>query len=208
MDKTDYEMAQSYFSNAFSLIQEDYWTLKYEFCLRLYFLSAKAAYSCGNIEKASIMLKRIIKEGKCVEDKLDAYFLYVSVSYELLPILRWDSGTGQNAHASLTTSDSMVDCTQILHNCEERDEAYTTCCTVLGQLGEKIPDCIDAHSLMKMVRETGDSLRVIKDEDLLQMKEMKGRNLMFVLKFYALLVSNLLMIIDYCLLMSSINHFT
>jgi len=79
MDRSDYKTAQSYFSNTFSLLAKNHWSGHYEFSLRLYFLSAKAAYSCGNIEKAYGLLKQILKEGCCLGDKLDAYYLYATI---------------------------------------------------------------------------------------------------------------------------------
>jgi len=79
MDRSDYKTAQSYFSNSFLLLPEDHWSSDYEFSLRLYFLSAKVAYSCGNIEKAYILLKKILEEGCCLGDKLDAYHLYATI---------------------------------------------------------------------------------------------------------------------------------
>jgi len=79
MDRSDYKTAQSYFSNSFLLLPEDHWSSDYEFSLQLYFLSAKVAYSCGNIEKAYILLKKILEEGCCLADKLDAYHLYATI---------------------------------------------------------------------------------------------------------------------------------
>ena len=79
MDRSDYETARSYLNNSLSLLPENHWSSNYGFSLRLFFLSAKAAYSCGDIEKASELLKEILKEGRCLEDKLDAYYLYVTV---------------------------------------------------------------------------------------------------------------------------------
>ena len=77
---------------------------------------------------------------------------------------------------------------QILHACEERDEAYTICCEVMSQLDETIPSTIDNQKLLAMVQETSNALRKMSDKDLLQMKEMTGP-LLFTLKFYSLVVS-------------------
>ena len=83
MDRSDHETAQSYLNNALALLPNDHWTSNYEFSLRLFSLSANAAYSSGNIEKAYDSLKEILKQGRCLEDKLDAYCLYVTVSVSL-----------------------------------------------------------------------------------------------------------------------------
>mmetsp|Transcript_3060 Transcript_3060/g.6785 ORF Transcript_3060/g.6785 Transcript_3060/m.6785 type:complete len:560 (-) Transcript_3060:69-1748(-) len=79
MDRSDYKTAQSYFSNSFLLLPKNHWSSHYEFSLRLYFLSSKVAYSCGNIEKAYILLKKILEKGCCLGDKLDAYHLYATI---------------------------------------------------------------------------------------------------------------------------------
>lgn len=79
MGFSDYQTAHSYLENALVLLPADHWTSNYELCLRLYFLKAKAVYSCGNIEKAYESLKSILERGRCIEDKLDAYYLYVTV---------------------------------------------------------------------------------------------------------------------------------
>ena len=83
MDQSDYETSHSYFINALLLLPNNHWSSNYEFSLRLFLLTAKAAYACGKIEKAYDSLKEILAEGRCFEDKLDAYGSYVSVSASL-----------------------------------------------------------------------------------------------------------------------------
>ena len=79
---SDYETASSYLSKAMALLPQSHWRDHYELCLRLYILSAKAAYSCsrGNIQQTRTLLKSILDNGRCIGDKLDAYYLYVTVS--------------------------------------------------------------------------------------------------------------------------------
>ena len=83
-DRSDYETAQSYLDTAFTLlgleIPKKHWNTHYEFSLRLFMLSAKIAYSCGNMQKAHNQLNKVLKVARCLEDKLDAYFLRVTVS--------------------------------------------------------------------------------------------------------------------------------
>ena len=79
MELSDYDTAETYFSKALSLIPGDNWEEEYGFNLRFYFLRAKVAYSRGEVEKASGLLKEIIDKGHCLNDKLDAYYLYVTV---------------------------------------------------------------------------------------------------------------------------------
>ncbi|KAL7538257.1 hypothetical protein ACHAXR_008411, partial [Thalassiosira sp. AJA248-18] len=76
---SDYDTALSYLNNALLLLPINHWSSNYELCLRLFYLKAKATYSCGDIENAYELLKKIIEKGRCTEDKLDAYYLYVTI---------------------------------------------------------------------------------------------------------------------------------
>ena len=80
LELADFETAHTYLNIALSLLPDDHWTSRYGFCLRLFLLRAKAAHSIGNAESACDSLKKIIKKGKCLGDKLDAYTFYVTVS--------------------------------------------------------------------------------------------------------------------------------
>ena len=83
-DRSDYETAQSYLDHSFALlgtmVPKNHWSTRYEFSLRLFMLSAKVAYACGNIQKAYRLLKEILEVARCLEDELDAYSLRVNVS--------------------------------------------------------------------------------------------------------------------------------
>jgi len=155
MSRSDHQTAQSYLNNSLLLLSEDHWSSNYEFSLRLYFLSAKAAYSCGKIEKAYDLLKKILREGRCFEEKLDAYYLYAT----------------------------------ILHTCEESEEAFRTCCYVLKQLNEEIPESIDLKQTALKIRETGAKLANVSDNDLLHLAKGESDSVfVFTLKFYTLLL--------------------
>jgi len=82
MEFSDYETASSYLSKAMSLLPQYHWRDNYELSLRLYILSAKAAYSCSrdNIQQTRTLLKSILENGRSIGDKLDAYYLHVTVS--------------------------------------------------------------------------------------------------------------------------------
>ena len=80
MDSSDYVTSKSYFNNALVLLPKNHWSNAYECSLRLFLLLSKAAYACGHAETAYDSLREILNEGRSLEDKLDAYFLYVSVS--------------------------------------------------------------------------------------------------------------------------------
>ena len=79
-------------------------------------------------------------------------------------------------------------------------EAWETCCEVLSKLNEIVPDSVDLQTVGKMVRQTGETLSKISDEDLLNMKEMDS-TLPNVLKFYQHLVCppcRLCMLLNVC----------
>lgn len=84
MDLSDYKTATSYLNNALKLLPKNHWTSHYGICLQLFYSKAKSAYSCGNKEDAYQLLKKILDKGCCIKDKLDAHYLYVSVSVEYL----------------------------------------------------------------------------------------------------------------------------
>ena len=47
----------------------------------MYFCAANAAYTGGNDKKAFELLKSILENGRCIEDKLDAYYLYAMMQH-------------------------------------------------------------------------------------------------------------------------------
>lgn len=73
--KTDYTTACSSLSISWSLMPKDHWKSHYDQSLRTSLLWAKACYSCGDMEKAKAVLKEILRECHCLEDKLSAYYL-------------------------------------------------------------------------------------------------------------------------------------
>jgi len=76
---SDYVTAHSYFSLSLKLLPTDYWKSHYVQSLRLCFLLAKSAYACGYVEKAQTILQEILGECCCLEDKLPAYSLLVTI---------------------------------------------------------------------------------------------------------------------------------
>ncbi|KAL3760940.1 hypothetical protein ACHAWU_009619 [Discostella pseudostelligera] len=156
MEFSDYLTASSYLSKAMSLLPTSHWQDHYELSLRLYFLSAKAAYSCStdNIQHTRTLLKAILENGRSIGDKLDAYHLHVT----------------------------------ILYNQGEPEAAYFTCCQVLRELNETIPDTIGSQELTSMVGETGKLLENVSGDELVEMKAMNSvRSL--TLKFLSVLLN-------------------
>ena len=80
LDMCDFLSAGSYLTNAALLLPENHWSSNYEFSMELFFLRAKASYSCGNADEAITYLKKILLAGRCIQDKLDAHHYYLTVS--------------------------------------------------------------------------------------------------------------------------------
>jgi predicted ATPase len=79
IDLSDYETANSYLCTALSLLPANHWSTHYEMSLKMYFVAANAAYASGNSKKAFELIKSILEKGRCIEDKLDAYYLYATM---------------------------------------------------------------------------------------------------------------------------------
>ena len=90
IDRSDHATARSYLNVAISLLPQDHWTIQYELSLCLYSLLAKTAYACGCPDKANIALQTVLAEGRCTEDKLDAY--------HLLATLKCSTGNAEDAY--------------------------------------------------------------------------------------------------------------
>lgn len=82
LDRSDFVTANSCFSVTLSLLPDDHWESMHSFCLSLYYSVAKAAYSSSHLEKAQKALQKVIDESKCLDDKLDALHLLVTVLVE------------------------------------------------------------------------------------------------------------------------------
>lgn len=78
-DSSDYASAHSYFKHALSFLPPDHWKGNYDLSLRLYFHLAESAVVCGNTEAADYFSQQILKEARCLNDKLSAYHLAVRI---------------------------------------------------------------------------------------------------------------------------------
>ena len=109
-------------------------------------------------------------------------------------MLRWVPAAAKTyvSRCSCLTNFNNFAKTQILHVCEERDEAYITCREVLSQLNQMIPESIDTRELIAMIKETGDMLGIMSDDDLLVLTQELEMYRVFTVKFYTLLVSILI----------------
>ena len=79
MNRSDYNTASSYLGVSLQLLPNEHWQSNYALSLCTYMALAKAAYSTGNVEKSEATLKRIFKEATSLEEKLDAYYLYINL---------------------------------------------------------------------------------------------------------------------------------
>ena len=70
MTHSGFVKALSYFETAKLLLPEDHWTSQYYFSLRLFLSLSNAAFACGRGTLADEALDAILREAKCLEDKL------------------------------------------------------------------------------------------------------------------------------------------
>ena len=79
MKRSDYVTASYYLSLSTQLLPDNHWLSNYSLSLRAYMATAKASYSTGDTDKSQAALNVILKEATCIEDKLDAYYLFVNL---------------------------------------------------------------------------------------------------------------------------------
>lgn len=75
MESCRHKTAYSYLEAASSLLPDNCWESYYDISLQLYFMMASAATSSCKYDDAEIILERILKEARCIDDKLPSYFL-------------------------------------------------------------------------------------------------------------------------------------
>jgi hypothetical protein len=78
MQCAEFTLAFDYAKAAVSLLANDSWTSQYSVSIKYYLQLGKSAFSCGFIREAKAALDTIVEGGKCLEDKIDAYFLLVA----------------------------------------------------------------------------------------------------------------------------------
>jgi predicted ATPase len=74
----DFTLAFDYAKAAVSLLANDSWNTQYSVSIKYYLQLGKSAFSCGFIREAKAALDKIVDGGKCLDDKIDAYFLLVA----------------------------------------------------------------------------------------------------------------------------------
>lgn len=79
MNRSDYNTATSYLGVSLQLLPDKHWQSNYTLSLCTYMALAKTTYSTGDVEESEATLKQIFKEATSLEDKLDAYYLYINL---------------------------------------------------------------------------------------------------------------------------------
>ncbi len=79
MSRSDYETASAYLDLSLQLLPVDRWQSSYRLSLELYIATAKVACSSGDMEKSEAALKLILNKATSLEDKVEAYYLYVNL---------------------------------------------------------------------------------------------------------------------------------
>ena len=93
VDRSDFVTARTYLNSALSLLPTDHWKSHYDLSLRLSFLLAQTANSCGDVEKAKRTLQDILSECHSIEDKLTSYHLRAASKCQLTPHNEFVSST-------------------------------------------------------------------------------------------------------------------
>ena len=83
VDRSDFVTARTYLNTALSLLPTDHWTSHYDLSLQLYFLTARSANSCGDVEKAKGTLQEVLSKCHSIDDKLPSYYLRAASKCQL-----------------------------------------------------------------------------------------------------------------------------
>lgn len=79
MSRSDYDTASTYLKVSLQLLPDDHWKSNYRLSLDSYMATAKVACSSGDMDKSESALKAVFKEATSLEDKVEAYYLYVNL---------------------------------------------------------------------------------------------------------------------------------
>jgi len=109
MSRSDNDTASAYLSVSLQLLPDDHWQSSYRLSLKLYIATAKVACSSGYMDKSDAALKVIFKEATSLEDKLEAYYLYVNLLHS--------QEQGEEAHTT---------CQDVLAQLGEKIPEYVT----------------------------------------------------------------------------------
>jgi len=79
LERADHVAGLSYLKLTRLFLPQDHWLNHYYLSIRLFCLLANAAYSCGRLDDANDAIQNVLKEGQSIEDKLDVYYVLVTL---------------------------------------------------------------------------------------------------------------------------------
>ncbi len=181
MTHSGFVKAFSYFETAKLLLPENHWASHYYFSIRLFLSMSNAAFACGYGNLADEALDAILREGKCLEDKLVSIWnLHPCIVYIVVISLNY-------SHHSLL-QDAYYFMNNLLFHRGQTKAAFTKCTEVLGELGESIPTEVDPKELDNMLKKVMTFLTNFSDDDLFCYRECDNRHHFYIMQFYQQLV--------------------
>lgn len=79
MSRSNFNAAHHYSNVAAELLPVKHWENYYELSRHIFLLLGNAAYVCGCMDDATDALNAVLSKGSCLEDKLDAYTVMISL---------------------------------------------------------------------------------------------------------------------------------
>jgi predicted ATPase len=81
---SDHVASCSYFTYALSLLPPDHWKSHYDLSVQFSLRLAKSCYSCGDLEKAQLILQEMTFQCHSIEDKAPAHALLAKSEYNIV----------------------------------------------------------------------------------------------------------------------------
>ncbi|KAL7487783.1 hypothetical protein ACHAW6_013360 [Cyclotella cf. meneghiniana] len=78
MEMSDFMSAFSFFSSGIDFLPHEHWIDHYDFSLELFDLASKCALATGDIRSIRLLADQVLTHAKCLEDKLNTYFIIIS----------------------------------------------------------------------------------------------------------------------------------
>jgi hypothetical protein len=81
MQLSAFSLAYSFFDKGITFLNKDHWRhseQRYRFSLKIYEFACQSALATGNIRSLNALLEEVLKNAKCLEDKLNAHYFRIS----------------------------------------------------------------------------------------------------------------------------------
>ena len=176
IESCHHETAYIYLEAASSLLPHDCWKNYYDISIRLNFLTANAANASCKYDKAEIILKKILSEGRCVEDKVPSYYLLIQSKL-------FSSVLISDLYLCLPSQLNGFCHFPVLQGQGKVVDAYNTCSSILTQLGETISESVLLEACVEIIAETL-TMHYHMFGDAWIEKEMEDKTLQNIVKFY------------------------